>query len=54
MNGNDKIKDLERQAQNTRTLMDRLNRAAYGLTFAELITLLGVQEEGGERNETED
>ena len=52
MNGNDKIKDLERQAANTRVLMDRLNRAAYGLTFDELITLLGNQEEGGKEDET--
>lgn len=31
------IKDLERQASNTKLLMDRLTRAAYGMTFDELI-----------------
>lgn len=29
------IKDLERQANNTRQLMDRLNRAFYGMTWDE-------------------
>lgn len=33
------IKDLERQANNTRHLMDRLNRAAYGMTFEEALKL---------------
>lgn len=37
MNEKSTIKDLETQAQNTRHLMDRLNRAAYGFTMAELI-----------------
>ena len=45
MNENDKIKDLERQAANTRVLMDRLNRAAYGMTFPELIKALGGRKE---------
>lgn len=30
MNENDKIKDLELQAHNTRHLVERLTRAAYG------------------------
>ena len=29
------IKDLESQATNTKLLMDRLNQAAYGMTFDE-------------------
>ena len=33
------IKDLERQANNTRQLMDRLNKAAYGMTFEEALKL---------------
>lgn len=35
------IKDLESQATNTKLLMDRLNRAAYGMTFDELIRYMG-------------
>ena len=35
------IKDLERQASNTKLLMDRLTRAAYGMTFDELIRYMG-------------
>lgn len=53
MTGNDKIKDLERQAQNTRGLMDRLNRAYIGLTVEELLRLAleGKEEKsGGENN----
>lgn len=49
----DSIKALENQASNTKLLMDRLNRAAYGLTFDELIKALGKQKEGESTNETE-
>lgn len=35
----DSIKDLESQARNTKHLMDKLNRAAYGMTFDEAIRL---------------
>ena len=42
------IKDLEAQAKNTSYLVDRLNRAAYGMTFAELLRLLGGTKEKGE------
>ena len=34
-----KLKDLESQARNTKHLMDKLNRAAYGMTFDEAIRL---------------
>ena len=39
MNEKDSIKDLESQARNTKHLMDKLNRAAYGMTFDEAIRL---------------
>ena len=39
MNENDKIKDLENQAKNTKQLMDRLNEAYCGMTTEELIRL---------------
>ena len=39
MNEKDSIKDLEAQARNTKHLMDKLNRAAYGMTFDEAIRL---------------
>ena len=46
MNDKNTIKDLEIQAQNTRILMDRLNRSAYGMTWDEMIRLLcGRREE---------
>lgn len=37
MNENSTIKDLESQARNTKYLMDKLNRAAYGMTFDEAL-----------------
>lgn len=41
----DSVKDLEQQAQNTKHLMDRLNRAYIGLTVEELLRLaLGRKE----------
>nr|DAG79130.1 MAG TPA: hypothetical protein [Caudoviricetes sp.] len=39
MNEKDSIKDLESQARNTKHLMDKLNRAAYGMTFDEAIRI---------------
>lgn len=39
MNENSTIKDLESQAANTKRLMDKLNRAAYGMTFDEALRL---------------
>ena len=39
MNENSTIKDLESQARNTKRLMDKLNRAAYGMTFDEALRL---------------
>lgn len=50
MTEKDSIKNLERQAANTKRLLDRLNRAAYGLTFDELIRVIG---NGKERNQSE-
>lgn len=44
MNEKDSVKALEAQAENTKHLMDRLNRAAYGLTHEELIRLLAGRE----------
>lgn len=41
MNEKNTIKDLENQAKNTRHLMDKLNRAAYGMTMDEVIKTLG-------------
>lgn len=47
MNEKNTIKDLENQAKNTRHLMDKLNRAAYGMTWDEIIkTLRNKREEG--------
>ncbi len=39
MNENDKIKDLEFRAKNTKYLMDRLSRAYTGFTIEELIRM---------------
>lgn len=47
------IKALEEQAANTKHLMDRLNRAAYGLTFDELIKHLGNRKEGHDASKNE-
>lgn len=44
MTENDKIKDLEVQARNTRHLVDRLNTAYYGMTWIDLIKALGNRE----------
>lgn len=45
MNENDKIKDLELQARNTRRLVDRIIYAAYGIKVQELIKALYNREE---------
>ena len=45
MTENDKIRDLERQARNTKRLMDRLNRATYGMTWEEYTRILSRKEE---------
>ena len=39
------IKDLESQATNPTLLMDRLNQAAYGMTFDELIRYMGRRDD---------
>lgn len=47
------IKDLERQANNTRQLMDRLNRAAYGMTFDEALRIGGKSDKPKEEAEND-
>ena len=42
------IKDLERQASNTKLLMDRLTRAGYGMTCDELIRYMGMRDDDAE------
>ena len=37
LNDKDSILDLEDQARNTKQLLDRLNKAAYGTTWEELM-----------------
>lgn len=44
MTENDKIKDLEAQARNTRHLVDKINTSYYGMTWADLIKALGKKE----------
>jgi len=39
MNDQDKIKDLELQAANTKHLMDKLNKAYLGMTTEEIIRM---------------
>ena len=53
MNEKNTIKDLEDQAKNTRYLMDKLNRAAYGMTWDEIIKALGNKREEGAENKDE-
>lgn len=53
MRETDSIKALENQAANTRHLVERITRAAYGMTFPELIKALGKQKEGESTDETE-
>jgi len=40
LNEKDSILDLEDQARNTKQLLDRLNKAAYGTTWEECIRLV--------------
>lgn len=55
MRETDSIKALENQAANTRHLVERITRAAYGMTFPELIQVLGgrKEEEGDETHTAE-
>lgn len=46
------IRDLERQAANTKRLMDRLNRAAYGMTFDEALRIGNEKKEEDEECES--
>ena len=48
MNENSAIKDLELQAANTRQLVDRINRAMYGMTWDEHEQLHGRPSEEGD------
>lgn len=50
MNENDKIKDLESQAKNTKHFIDRLNRAFYGMTWEEHERLHGNSENDDNSN----
>lgn len=55
MKDTDSIKALENQAANTRHLVERITRAAYGMTIPELIKALGgrKEEEGNETHTAE-
>lgn len=44
LNESDSIKSLEQQAENTKYLMDRLNKALYGMTWEERERLHGKKE----------
>lgn len=52
MTEKDTIRDLERQAANTKRLMDKLNRAAYGMTFDEALRLGNYRKEEEECQES--
>ena len=45
MTDKESIKDLESQARNTRYLVDRINRAHYGMTVDEIIKSFGGKED---------
>ena len=46
------IKDLERQAANTKRLVDRINIAYYGMTWDEyVLTLAKISEKSKEEDE---
>lgn len=45
LSDSDEIKSLEQQAANTKYLMDRLNKALYGMTWEEYTRLLGDRHE---------
>lgn len=44
------VEDLRRKASNVKHEMDSLEKAAYGMTFEELIRLLSGNKEEGEKN----
>lgn len=48
MNDQEKIKDLELQAANTKYLMDKLNKAYLGMTTEEIIRMALTGKEGQE------
>lgn len=48
MTENDKIRDLENQARNTKNYVDRINKAYYGMTWDEYIKALGNRKEDNE------
>ena len=52
MTEKDTIRDLEKQAANTKRLMDRLNRAAYGMTFDEALRIGNEKKEEDEECES--
>ena len=54
MNKEDKIKDLETQARNTKHLMDELNIAYLGMTTEELIKLALKGAGGGTSDDRND
>lgn len=45
LNEKDSILDLEDQARNAKQLLDRLNKAAYGMTWEEYTRLLCGKED---------
>ena len=50
LNDADSIKSLEAQANNTRHLVDRINRAMYGMTWEEHTRLLCGKEKENEQD----
>lgn len=46
LNGENTIKELELQAANTKLLVDRINRAMYGMTWEEHERLHARKENG--------
>lgn len=46
----DSIKDLEQQATNTKRLVDRINRAYYGMTWEEHERLHGKERDEHEKH----
>ena len=53
MNDKTVFSDFEAQARNTRLYVDRINRAMYGMTFEEVIKVIGgkKEEKDGERGD---
>lgn len=52
MRETDSIKALENQAANTHHLVEHITRAAYGMTFPELIKALGGRKEEDDGSNT--